>query len=330
MTTLSIRKHSVLRTMIRCIGLLALLLMPSELRAAPMPSELRIDYADYNPLSYVLKKFGWLEKEFEADHVAVRWIFSEGSNQGLDFLTNGSVDFASTSALPSLISKAKGSPIKAVYIFSHPDWISLVVNRDSPIKSVRGLKGKKIAATPVTEPYFFLLRALHEVGLQKSDVIILPLNHKQGRIALETNKVDAWAGIDPYGISSQLESGSRVIYRNEAFNSNGFLTITEPFAVRYPDVVSRVIRIYERVRKWAVTHPDDLAVIYSDESGISLPIAKVTLSKVDLSRPVPAMEDIIHLREAVPVLVKEKMVSDSSVANKVIDDLVDPAFLPGK
>ncbi|NTW69528.1 MAG: aliphatic sulfonate ABC transporter substrate-binding protein [Chlorobiaceae bacterium] len=328
MKRLSIVRHTAIGRVISCISLLALLLVPSKLPAEPLPSEIRMDYADYNPLSYVLKKFGWLEKEFESEGVAVRWIFSEGSNEGLDFLTKGNVDFASTSALPSLLYKAKGSPIKAVYIFSHPDWISLVVTRDAPIKSVRGLKGKKIAATPVTEPYFFLLRALHEVGLQKSDVKIIPLNHKEGRIALESKKVDAWAGIDPYGISSQLESGSRVIYRNEAFNSNGFLTITEPFALKYPETVSRVIRIYERVRKWAVTHPDDLAIIYSDESGISLPIAKVTLSKVDLSRPVPAMEDFNHLREAVPVLVKEKMVTNSSVANKVIDDLVDPGFLP--
>jgi hypothetical protein len=47
--------------------------------AAPL-KELRLDYAYYSPASLVLKRFGWLEEDFKADGVQVRWVLSAGSN----------------------------------------------------------------------------------------------------------------------------------------------------------------------------------------------------------------------------------------------------------
>ncbi|EAT59086.1 aliphatic sulfonate ABC transporter substrate-binding protein [Chlorobium ferrooxidans] len=307
-------------------SLLLVLYVESALAASPLPSVVRVDYADFNPLSFVLKKIGWLEKEFQADNVGVEWFYSSGSNLALEHLNSGTIDFASAAGLSSVLSRAKGNPIKAVYIFSHPEWLSLVVTRDSPITAVSDLKGKRIAATPGTDPWFFLLRALSEVGLHKSDVMLVPLPHSEGRAALEHHKVDAWAGGDPYSTSSQLESGSRVIYRNIAFNSNGFLNISESFAAQYPDAVLRVIKIYERVRRWAIRHPDELALIYADEAGLSLQVASVILSKVDFSRPVPGADDINGLKSAAPILLTEELVEKESDLNSVVERLVDPGF----
>nr|WP_208019729.1 aliphatic sulfonate ABC transporter substrate-binding protein [Candidatus Chlorobium masyuteum] len=318
--------HRLVCRIITCMSLLCACQVSPELSAAELPSAVRVDYADYNPLSYVVKKFGWLDKEFQADDISVRWVYSGGSNNALEHLNSGKIDFASAAGLASVLSRANGKPIRAVYVFSHPEWISLVVTRDSPITSVSDLKGKRVAATPDTDPYFFLLRALAEAGLHKSDVTLVPLQHQEGRAALEHFEVDAWAGGDPYSASSQLESGSRVIYRNMAFNSNGFLNITESFAARYPDVVLRVIKIYERVRRWAIRHPDELALIYADEAGLSLQVARVILSRVDFSRPVPGPDDINRLKSAVPLLVHEELVEKGTGMNSVVDELVDSSF----
>ncbi|NTW70339.1 MAG: aliphatic sulfonate ABC transporter substrate-binding protein [Chlorobiaceae bacterium] len=313
-----------------CVSALMLLFVKGDLGAAELPRELRIDYSDYNQLSLVLKKFGWLEKEFEAEKLPVRWVYSGGSNLALRNLRNGVVDFASAAGSASVLSKANGDPIKAVYVFSHADALSLLVPRDSQINSVRDLKGKRVAATPGTDPCFFLFRALHEAGLRKSDVDLVPLQHAAGRVALDRQKVDAWAGGDPYSASSQLESGSRMIYRNVAFNSCGLLNITEPFAARYPEVVSRVIRVYEKVRRWAIRHPDELGMIYADESRISFPVAQLVMSRVDLSRPDPRTSELWRLSDATPVFVDEHLLSNGTELNKVIDELVDARYMPGK
>ncbi|WP_235923343.1 aliphatic sulfonate ABC transporter substrate-binding protein [Candidatus Chlorobium masyuteum] len=302
----------------------------SDLGASPLPAELRIDYADYNQLSLVLKKLGWLEKEFEADKLPVRWVFSGGSNLALKNLRDNSVDFGSSSGLSAVWSKANGNPLRTVYMFSRSEWAMLLVPRDSRINSVPDLKGEKIAATPGTDPFFFLLRALHEAGLQKSDVVIVPLQHVKGGIALNREQVDAWAGCDPYCASSQLEKGNRVIYRNPRFNSYGFLNTSERFAASYPEVVSRVVKVYEMVRRWAIRHPDELELIYADESRISLPVAQLVMSRVDMSKSITGISELKSLKDAAHVLSDANLVKKETDMNKVIDELVDPGFIPGK
>jgi sulfonate transport system substrate-binding protein len=39
--------------------------------------------------------------------------------------------------------------------------------------------------------------------------------------------VAAWAGLDPHLAASELEAGSRLIYRNVNFNTYGFLNVSD-------------------------------------------------------------------------------------------------------
>src|SRR5699024_3525049 len=120
------------------------------------PEKIRLDYAYYSPTSLVLKKFGWLEEEFEEEGIEIEWALSQGSNKALEFLNSDSVDFGSSAGAAALMSKANGAPIKNVYISSKPEWTALVANPDSGITTIEDLKGKKVAATLGTDPYIFL------------------------------------------------------------------------------------------------------------------------------------------------------------------------------
>src|SRR3954471_19558245 len=113
------------------------------LRAAELPKEVRLDFAYYSPTSLVLRRFGWLEEEFKKDGIGVKWTLSAGSNRALEYLNSNSVDIASSAGLAALLSKANGNPIRTPYIFSRPEWTALVVPKDSPIKTLKDLKGKK-------------------------------------------------------------------------------------------------------------------------------------------------------------------------------------------
>ena len=62
-------------------------------RAADKPSQIRIDWATYNPVSMVLKEQGLLEKEFAKDGIGILWVQTLGSNKALEFLNAGSIDF---------------------------------------------------------------------------------------------------------------------------------------------------------------------------------------------------------------------------------------------
>lgn len=314
-----------MKSIFRFLAALAVLLAAPAF-AAEQPKEIRVDYAYYSPPSLVLKRFGWLEQEFAKDGIPVKWVLSQGSNRALEFLNSGSVDFGSTAGLAAVLSRANGNPIKAVYVYERPEWAALVVGKDSGIKSIQDLKGRKVAATKGTDPYLFLLRSLHTVGLKKGDVEVVHLQHPDGRTALEQKRVDAWAGLDPHMAASELEQGSRLLYRNVGFNTYGFLNTTESFAAKYPEHVKRVVKAYEKARLWIIANPEETAKIVSEEAKISLRVAKLQLTRNDFTNPVPGPEHVQALKAAAPILVEEELVRKGTDVNLVIEQLVEPGF----
>jgi len=293
---------------------------------APL-TELRLDYAYYSPTSLVLKRFGWLEEDFGKDGTQVKWVLSAGSNRALEYLNANSIDIGSSAGLAALLAKANGNPIRAPYVFSRPEWTALVVPRNSPIKSLRDLKGKKVAATKGTDPYLFLLRSLQTVGLKKSDIEHVPLQHADGLAALRAGQVDAWAGLDPLMASAELDSGARLLYRNVAFNTYGFLNVREDFLAQRPGEVHRVIAGYERARQWTLANTTEAAKILSDEAKVSLQVALLQLKlRTDLSNPWPSAEHVHALQAASPILQAEALVKPGVDLNRTVTDLIDTGF----
>ena len=289
--------------------------------------ELRVDYATYSPTSLVLRRFGWLEEEFRRDNVPVKWVFSAGSNRALEYLNANSIDIGSSAGLAALLARANGNPIRAPYIFSRPEWTALVVPRDSPIRSLADLRGKKVAATKGTDPYLFLLRSLQTVGLRKSDIEHVALQHADGLAALRRGQVDAWAGLDPLMAAAELDDGHRLLYRNVAFNTYGFLNVREDFLAKHPDAVHRVIAGYERARQWTLANTTEAAKILSEEAKVSLQVALLQLKlRTDLSNPWPSVEHVRALQAASPILQAEALVKSGTDLNRTVLDLVDTRF----
>jgi sulfonate transport system substrate-binding protein len=294
--------------------------------AAPL-KELRLDYAYYSPTSLVLRRFGWLEQDFARDGIPVKWVLSAGSNRALEYLNANSVDFGSAAGLAALLGKANGNPIRCPYVFSRPEWTALVVPRDSPIRTLADLRGRRIAATKGTDPFLFMLRALQTVGLKKSDIEHVPLQHADGLAALRRGDVDAWAGLDPLMAAAELDHGDRLLYRNVAFNTYGFLNVREEFLAQRPAEVRRVIAAYERARQWTIANPTDAAKILSEEAKVSLPVALLQLKlRTDLGHPLPSAEHVKALQAAAPVLVAESLVKPGVDLNQAVTALVDTRF----
>lgn len=296
---------------------------------AAEPREVRLDYAYYAPTSLVLKDQGILEKRLAADGISVKWVFSQGSNRSLEYLNGGSVDFASTAGLAAVLSRANGSPVKTVYIASRPEWTALAVPKDSPIKTLADLKGKKVAATKGTDPYLFLLRSLQSAGLGKGDVEIVHLQHPDGRVALERGDVDAWSGLDPHLAASQLQAGSRLLYRNLEFNSYGVLNVSDRFLEEQPQLIGKVIAAYEEARQWTIAHPQETAELLAREAKLPLDVARLQLSRTDFGNPQPGAEHIAALKAAAPILLDEQLVRPGTDVAAVVDQLISPQLAAG-
>src|ERR1700754_5105216 len=237
-------------------GAVALAVTPAA-RAADPVKEIRIDWATYNPVSLVLKQKGLLEKEFAKDGISVVWVQSAGSNKALEFLNAGSIDFGSTAGSAALVARINGNPIKSVYVFSRPEWTALVTTKDSRIATVADLRGKRVAVTRGTDPHIFLVRALLGAGMSEKDITPVLLQHADGKTALIRGDVDAWAGLDPMMAQAEIEDGARLFFRNPAANTWGILNVREQFLKDHPDLVKRVLAVYEDARKYSLANYEE-------------------------------------------------------------------------
>lgn len=288
---------------------------------------LNIDFATYNPLSLIIKDQGWIEDAVGGE-VTVNWVQSAGSNKANEALRAGAVDVGSTAGSAALLARSNGSPIQVIDIYSQPNWAAILVPAGSSITSVEDLKGKHIAATKGTDPYFFLLQALEEAGVGLDEVTIENLQHADGKTALETGAVDAWSGLDPLLSTSVETAGSKIIYDNIDFNSYGFLNATEAFLEKSPDLAQLVVNAYEKARAWAIANPDEAAGILADAAGIDPAIASAVLndrSNLDID-PVPGDAQRKVLEVVGPIFVDSGDVASQDLIDDALDSLFEPTY----
>jgi sulfonate transport system substrate-binding protein len=299
--------------------------------AADQPKEIRIDWATYNPVSMVFKDKGYLEKEFAKDGISIRWVQTLGSNKALEFLNAGSIDFGSTAGSAALVAKINGNPIKSIYVYSRPEWTALVTRKDTTIAKIADLKGKRVAVTRGTDPHIFLVRALLSVGLSERDITPVLLQHPDGKTALIRGDVDAWAGLDPMMAQAEIEDSARLFYRNKDANTWGILNVREEFLKDHPDLVRRVLAVYEEARKYSLAN-------YGEVKKSFITVTKLPDAVVD--KQLKERTELTHSRIGAPqresilaagVALQQAGVIPANVdVKKSVDDLIDDHVpLPG-
>jgi sulfonate transport system substrate-binding protein len=213
-------------------------------------------------------------------------------------------------------------------VYSQPEWAALVVPQGSEITDVADLAGRSVAATKGTDPYFFLLQALDEAGVDPADVEVQNLQHADGKAALENGSVDAWAGLDPLMAASQADAGSTLLYRNVDFNTYGFLNATQDFLDASPDLAQVVVDAYEKARAWAQENPDQVVAILAEVAGIDPAVAQTVITErttLDID-PVPGQAQRDVLEVVGPIFVESGDVASQDLVDAALDELFEPTF----
>ncbi|WP_237352114.1 MULTISPECIES: aliphatic sulfonate ABC transporter substrate-binding protein [unclassified Rhizobium] len=307
------------------LSLFAGLVAVGTARAADI-SEIRVDWATYNPVSLILKDEGILEKEFEKDGIKITWVQSAGSNKALEFLNAGSLDFGSTAGAAALIGRVNGNPIKSIYVYSRPEWTALVTRKDTGIAKVEDLKGKSIAVTRGTDPHIFLVRALADAGLTEKDVSLVLLQHADGRLALKRGDVDAWAGLDPIMASAEIEDGDVLFYRKPENNSWGVLNVREEFAAAHPEIVKRVLASYEKARSEALKDPAKLKAALVAATKLPDSVIERQLERTNLGYSVIGDSQRETIEAAGLALQKADVIKADVDVKQTVSALIDPSY----
>jgi sulfonate transport system substrate-binding protein len=315
------------RLILASLSAAALAVAASPALAQSKLSELRIDWATYNPVSIIIKNQGLLEKEFENDGTRIRWVQTLGSNKALEFLNAGSIDIGSTAGSAALVAKIHGNPIKSIYVYSRPEWTALVTRKDTGIKSVADLKGKSVAVTRGTDPHIFLVRALAEAKLTDKVVRFVLLQHPDGRTALIRGDVQAWAGLDPMMAAAELDEDAVLFYRKPEANTWGILNVREAFAKEHPDAVARVLKVYEQARKWALANPTEVTKALAEAAKIPAKVAEKQLKeRTELTHSAIGKPQHDSILAAGLALQDAGVIAANVDVKKVLDELIDTSF----
>jgi sulfonate transport system substrate-binding protein len=241
---------------------------------------IRIGYQKYGNV-ILLKAKGTLEAKLAAIGYKVTWAEFPFGPPLLEAINAGAIDFGHTGEAPPVFAQASGSAI--VYVGHEPPaplGEAILVPKDSPIKSVAELKGKKVAYAKGSNSNYFAVKALEKSGIKYGEFEPVHLAPADARAAFESGKVDAWSIWDPFYASAEAAGVARVLTTGEGIVSNHqFYLAGKSYAEANGKAIDVVLNELKAVDDWVKADPKAAAEQLAGPTGIPAPVLEAALKR---------------------------------------------------
>lgn len=248
--------------------------------AAADEKVVRIGFQKYGNV-ILLKGKGTLEPKLAALGYKVQWTEFAFGPPLLEAINVGAIDFGHTGEAPPIFAQAAGAAL--LYVAHEPPaprGEAILVPKDSPLKSVAELKGKKVAVAKGSNANYLLVKALEKAGVKWSEIEPVYLVPADARAAFESGKVDAWSIWDPYQASIESATGARELTSGEGVVSNHqFYLASKRFTEENPKVIEAIISELRAIGEWVKTDPKTAAEQLSPGIGIPAPVLETALKR---------------------------------------------------
>jgi sulfonate transport system substrate-binding protein len=240
----------------------------------------RIGFQKYGKL-VLLKSKGTLDEKLKAIGYKVVWTEFPSGPPLLEALNVGAIDFGNTGEAPPVFAQAAGAPIQYVaYEPPAPKGEAILVPKDSPLKSVADLKGKKVALNKGSNVHYLLVKALEKAGVKYSEIEPAFLAPADARAAFERGAVDAWVIWDPFQAAAEAATGARTLADGTGIVSNyQFYFSSKKFLESDSRVVDIVLAQLSEVDDWAKGDIHAVAEQLAPAIGLSVPVVEVALKR---------------------------------------------------
>src|SRR3989441_7007545 len=222
---------------------------------------------------YIARELGLLdaiEKKHNIKVVFRNFAYGAPENQAM---AAGELQMASAGMGPAIIAPSRlPSTLVAITIL---EQTAILVPKDSPLKSVKELKGKKIAFPGEgSQQYPLLLKALADAGLKEADITLFKTDGAQIPTLLQNKSVDAGITWDPH-VSNALAAGhSKVLIKAEKimpimqghYIGNGEY-VHNDFLAKRPEVVQDLVSANVRAIDFILQDPKAAAGLWAKQIG---------------------------------------------------------------
>jgi sulfonate transport system substrate-binding protein len=288
--------------------------------------ELRIGYQKSASLFVLQKAQGSLEKKLAPLGFGVKWVEFPAGPQLLEGLNVGAVDVGYVGEAPPIFAQAAGARfVYFGYDPAAPRAEAILVTKDSPIKSVADLKGKKVALNKGSNVHYLLVKQLEKNGLKLSDIQPVYLAPADGRAAFESKNVDAWVIWDPFQAAAEKATGARVLAdgtggTTDVVNNYQFYLGERGFVKNNPKVIDALFADSVEQGIWLKKNLRQAAELIAPLQGLPVDVVELALRRYEFNvKPItPAVaagqQQIADTFFALKLIPKPIKVGDAVVA----------------
>ncbi|KHD84449.1 aliphatic sulfonate ABC transporter substrate-binding protein [Bacillus ginsengihumi] len=249
------------------------------------PKEIRLGYQVSPNGELLAKALGLLEKKYP--NIKISWIKFDSGRDVNNAMASGSIDFGLVGTPPGSIGIADKLPYKIYYLHDIiGESEALVAKKGSGIKSLKDLKGKKVATTFSSTSHYSLLKALEEekIDPKKEGITILDMQAPDIDAAWKRNDIDAayiWQPIQ----TQLLQDGGKRIISSKDLAKKGIITgefgvVNKNFAKKYPGIVKGYISVLDKAVHYYHKQPKKSANVLSKELGLSPEKSLTTMKQI--------------------------------------------------
>jgi sulfonate transport system substrate-binding protein len=226
--------------------------------AANYPAKMGITYvkAPLNVPSIVEKDRKMFEQAFPGVALSFPEL-TEGPKQTAA-LAAGDIAFASClGSTSAILAASEGLDLKIIGIYSRAPKAFMIIVNDPKIKSVKDLKGKKVAGPKGTILHQLLAAALASEGMSMKDIEFISMDLPSGASALANGSVSAALLAGP-AASNALAAGSRMLRNGEGLvDATIVIATTADFMEKYPETVAQFLATHKKALAWIKAHPEE-------------------------------------------------------------------------
>ena len=252
---------------------LVLALTASRLSAADRAKVVRIGYQKSGAFLLV-KQDGSLEKKLAPLGYGVEWREFPSGPPIVEAINAGALDIAHSGDAPLIFAQSAGVPFVYFGVSAiSPESSGIVVPKDSPLRALAELRGKKVAFAKGSSAHYLVALALEKAGLSFADIKPVYLQPPDARAALQSGAVDAWAIWDPFLAAAEIDAQARSLTVGMKLSPHReFYFGRREFVDGNPALVSALLEVLQVSGKQAMDDPKATAAFLAPKLGLSLAV----------------------------------------------------------
>ncbi|WP_156435835.1 aliphatic sulfonate ABC transporter substrate-binding protein [Bradyrhizobium lablabi] len=277
----------------------SLAVVPAQAQSTDRPTEIRIGTQKGGFFPAVRQRHT-VEDAFKPLGIEIKWIDFQFGPPLLEAINVGAVDFGFVGDSPPIFAQAGGARIRYVAaVKSDGNTQAIIVPRDSPIKTVADLKGKRVAFGKGSSAHNLLVAALEQAGLSYGDITPAPLAPADATAAFLKGSVDAWSIWDPYLALAELKENARIIaFDKDVHKLNAFYIAGSDFVNKHAALVTKLNAVFSSEGQWAERHPDEVAKAQAEATGVDIDAVKRFVARSNY-RVVPVDDEVVRSQQAI-------------------------------